>query len=177
MCSSDLPDSDAFFVYPDTHVIYTIDDDGNMADEGRVIGTNLFKLDYPIINYEVGDRALTEVRDGIRWLKDIKGRSNDLVLHADGTESSAIELMKIPNGITGIAQFRYVQTSTSAMRILLVRDARDHTHTDEQIERFFEEKVEELYGRHEFDLSFEWYDEIPPDETGKMRCFVRLVEQ
>ena len=36
----------------------------------------------------------------------------------------------------------------------------------------YEKKVEELYGRPEYRLVFEWMDEIPPDENGKMRCFI-----
>lgn len=172
-CAVRLPGMDAFYVYSDTHVLNIVDDEGNLANEGRIIGTTLYKFDYPIINYEVGDRATSQMRDGLRYITSILGRSNDLVLHEGGTETSATELMKIPNGIDGISQFRYVQDSTSAMTIMLVKDPRPNTSTKEQIEAFFTAKVEELYGKPEFALSFAWMDEIPPDENGKMRCFIR----
>ncbi len=172
-CAVRLPGMDAFYVYSDTHVLNIVDDEGRLANEGRIIGTTLFKYDYPIVNYEVGDRATSEMRDGLRYITSILGRSNDLVLHEDGTETSATELMKIPNGIDGVSQFRYVQESTSLIRVLLVKDPRPQTSSKEQIEEFFSHKVEELFGRPEFELSFEWLDEIPPDKNGKMRCFLR----
>ena len=45
----------------------------------------------------------------------------------------------------------------------------------EEIEEFYSRKVEELYGKPEYKLVFEWMDEIPPDENGKMRCFICRV--
>ena len=175
-CAVRLPGSDHYYIYSDTHVLNLIDEDGNLADEGKVIGTTLYKRDFPIINYEIGDTATSETIDGVRYLKTIKGRTNDMVKHADGTETSATELMKIPNGITGIAQFRYVQTGLDEIHILLVRDEGDDRYSKEDIEKYFGEKIEKLYGKPEYKLVFEWMDEIPPDENGKMRCFIRRVE-
>ena len=172
-----LPESDDYYIYSDTHALNIIDDEGKLADDGNVIVTTLYKYDYPIINYEVGDRALSETREGVRYLKRIMGRTNDLVQHANGTESSATELMKIPNGITGISQFRYIQESIDEISILLVRDPGDNKRTNEEIEAFFSGKIEELYGYPEYKLNFCWMDEIPPDENGKMRCFICKVKK
>lgn len=174
-CAVRLPGSDLFYIYSDTHVLNLIDEDGKLSDEGRVIGTTLYKRDFPIINYEIGDTAVSVTIEGVRYIKTIKGRTNDMVKHADGTETSATELMKIPNGITGIAQFRYVQTAPDEIHILLVKDPGDSSHTEEEIEEFYSRKVEELYGRPEYRLVFEWMDEIPPDANGKMRCFICKV--
>ena len=167
-----LPGSDAFYIYSDTHVLNIVDDEGNLAEEGRVIGTTLYKFDYPIINYEVGDRATCEYRYGMRYITRILGRTNDLVKHANGVETSATELMKIPNGTTGIAQFRYVQESLDSITVMLVKDGDASAPGKADIEDFFVRAVDELYGGHEYDLRFEWLDEIPPDENGKMRCFI-----
>lgn len=175
-CAVRLPGSDNFYIYSDTHVLNTVDENGRLSDEGRVIGTTLYKFDFPIINYEIGDTATTEVIDGLRYIKTIKGRTNDMVKHADGTQTSATELMKIPNGITGIAQFRYVQNAIDEISILLVKDPMNNTYSREDIEAFFEKKVEDLYGRPEYRLRFEWMDEIPPDQNGKMRCFICNVK-
>ena len=175
-CAVRLPGEDRFYIYSDTHVLNLIDDDNNLADEGRVIGTTLYKKDFPIINYEIGDTATSETIDGVRYLKTIKGRTNDMVKHADGTETSATELMKIPNGITGVAQFRYVQTAIDEIKILLVKDPGVRDVSKEDIEAFYNRKVEELYGKPEYKLTFEWMDEIPPDENGKMRCFICNVD-
>ena len=175
-CAVRLPGSDEYYIYSDTHVLNLVDDNDELADEGRVIATTLYKFDFPIINYEVGDRATSHSREGVRYISRIMGRTNDMVKHADGTETSATELMKIPNGITGISQFRYIQESIDEISILLVRDPREKTVTKEDIEQFFRRKTEELYGRPEYKLDFRWMDEIPPDENGKMRCFICKVD-
>ena len=176
-CAVRLPNSDEYYIYSDTHVLNLINDEGKLDDEGSVIATTLYKFDYPIINYEVGDKAVSETREGVRYLKRIKGRTNDLVQHANGTETSATELMKIPNGITGISQFRYVQESLDEISILLVKDPGDTKYSKEDIEQFFSKKVEDLYGYPEYKLNFCWMDEIPPDENGKMRCFICKVKK
>lgn len=175
-CAVRLPGNDEYYIYSDTHVLNLIDDEGALTDEGRVIATTLYKFDFPIINYEVGDRATSLDREGVRYLKRIMGRTNDLVKHADGTETSATELMKIPNGITGISQFRYIQRSMDKISILLVKDPGDKGPDKEEIEAFFAKKIEELYGRPEYELDFQWMEEIPPDENGKMRCFICEVK-
>lgn len=171
-CAVKLPGSDVFYVYNDTHVLNIVDDENRLADEGRLIGTALYKKDFPIINYEIGDTATSEMRDGVRYIKTIKGRTNDLVQHADGVETSAAELYKIFHGSDGVAQFRFVQDRIDEFRILLVKDPINTKTTREDIEKFVTEKIEALYGDSEYRLRFEWMDEIPPDENGKMRCFV-----
>ena len=65
-----------------------------------------------------------------------------------------------------------LDSSRSDVNILLVADPSDHSHTKGDIEQFFSKKVEELYGYPEYRLDFRWMDEIPPDQNGKMRCFI-----
>jgi len=176
-CAVRLPGMDDFYVYSDTHVLNIHDDDDNLADEGRIIATTLFKRDFPVINYEVGDMATSVTKDGLRFIKTIKGRTNDLVKHADGSESSAAELYKIFHGSEGVAQFRYVQDALDEISILLVKDPMNKTVTKEDIEKYVSEKIEKLYGYPEFKLNFKWMDMIPPDANGKMRCFVCNVKE
>ena len=169
-CIIQVPGAELYYINSDTHVVNIYDEEQHLADEGKVIITTLFKKDFPIINYEIGDRASSVMVDGVRYIKNIKGRVNDLVRHEHSDETSALELMKIPNGIVGIAQFRYIQESYHDMRIQLVKDPANNAHTKEEIEDFFQKKMADLFGE-EFQLHFDWLDVIPPDENGKMRCF------
>ena len=57
-----------------------------------------------------------------------------MVRHENGEETSVLELRKITNGITGIAQFRVTQESYHDMRVELVRDPMDTAYTKEEIE-------------------------------------------
>ncbi|MCD8124680.1 MAG: hypothetical protein LUE23_06550 [Lachnospiraceae bacterium] len=171
-----LPGADLFYVHSDTHVVNIYDDDNQLADDGRVIVTTLFKKDFPFINYEIGDRASTVTLDGVRYIKSIQGRVNDLVKHENGPETSALYLMKIPNGITGIAQFKFIQETWHTVRIQLVADPDNHAHTRAEIEDFIAQKMAELFG-DEFRLIFDWMDVIPPDRNGKMRCFACEISE
>ena len=179
-CGIKVPGSDVYYIPRDTHAINLIDDDGNLTDNGHVIITTLYKRDFPIINYDVGDTATFENRGGVNYIKTIIGRTNDMVKHRDGTLTSATELYKIPNSITGVAQFRYVQNTIDDIDILLVYDPKEKKNTKEDIEKHFTDKINDLYGmkdgKPEYQLHYKWMDEVPPDVNGKMRCFICNVK-
>ena len=56
------------------------------------------------------------------------------------------------------------------MLIQLAADPNNTTKTREENEKYFIESVQKLYG-DEFNIRIEWMDIIPPDVTGKQRCF------
>ena len=170
-CLVKRPGNDYYDACNDTHVVNIYNDDNQLSNDGKVILTTLYKHDFPIINYDVGDIASSYVKDGIRYVTKIHGRLNDMVKHENGDQTSVLELRKIPNGITGIAQFRYVQDSFHDLRVELVRDPQDMTYSNEEITDFFMKKLTALYG-DEFRIHIEWLDVIPPDPNGKLRCFI-----
>lgn len=171
-CIIKRPGNDHYDICNDTHVVNIYDLEGKLSDNGRVIITTLFKTDFPIINYDIGDEASSYVKDGIRYVTKIHGRLNDMVKHENGDETSVLELRKIPNNITGIAQFRYVQESYHDLRVELVRDPQDTKYSQDEITAFFRERLTQLYG-DEFRIHIVWLDVIGPDPNGKLRCFVR----
>lgn len=175
-CLVKRPGNDYYDGCNDTHVINIYNEQGRLADNGRVILTTLYKLDFPIINYDIGDIASSYTKNGIRYVTRIHGRLNDMVKHENGEDTSVLELRKIPNGITGVAQFRYVQESYHDLRVELVRDPQDTTYSEEQITKFFLDKLHALYG-DEFRIRIEWLEVIPPDPNGKLRCFVCNVKE
>lgn len=174
-CATKRPGKKYFDICNDTHVINIYDEKNQLADNGKMILTPLFKKDFPIINYEIGDIASSFTRDGIRYIKTIHGRLNDMVKHENGEETSVLELRKITNGITGIAQFRFVQESYHDIRVELVRDPKDTTYTNEEIESYFLERLHQIYA-DEFRFQIDWMDVIPPDPNGKLRCFVCTIK-
>ena len=152
-----------------------LDQENNLADEGRIVVTSLYKHTYPLINYETLDIGSSYVEDGLRYFTTIHGRMNDLVKHEKDADSSALQLMRIANHTVGLSQFRFVQKTYHDMLIQLVRDQMNETFTNEEIEQHFVAEVQKLYGE-EFDIKIEWLDELPPEKTGKQRCFVCEVE-
>ena len=175
-CIIKAPGKDYYDICNDTHVVNIYDDQARLADNGKVILTPLYKTDFPIINYDIGDMASSFTKEGIRFITKIHGRLNDMVKHEKGESTSVLELRKIPNGITGIAQFRYVQDSYHDLRVELVRDPKDTTYTNEEIDRSFRKRLQELYG-DEFRIEIRWLDVIPPDPNGKLRCFVCNIKE
>ena len=174
-CVTKRPGNDYYDICNDTHVVNIYDENNQLADNGRMILTTLYKKDFPIINYDIGDIASSYTKEGIRYITKIHGRLNDMVKHEHGPDTSVLELRKISNGISGIAQFRFVQESYHDMRVELVRDPKDSTYTDRQIEDFFRERLSVIYG-DEFRITIQWMDVIPPDPNGKLRCFVCQVK-
>lgn len=170
-CIVKYPGKDFFYVVNDIAVANVYNEKNELSDNGRVILTTLFKKSFPIINYDVGDDVESYVKDGLRYFIKINGRLNDLVKHENGVESSAYHLMKISNGTVGIAQYRFIQESYHDMLIQLAADPHNTTKTKEENELYFINSVKKLFG-DEFRIRVEWMDIIPPDVTGKQRCFV-----
>ena len=100
---------------------------------------------------------------------------NDLVKHEGGADSSALQLMRIANHTVGLSQFRFIEETYHDMKIQLVADPYNKSMTKEEIEDRFITEVTKLYG-DEFKITIEWLDELPPEKTGKQRCFVCNVK-
>lgn len=174
-CIVKYPGDDFFYVMNDIAVANVYDQNNQLADKGKLILTTLYKKRFPIINYDVGDLTESYVKDGLRYFTAIQGRMNDLVKHEGGIESSALELMKIANHTVGLAQFRFIQESYHDLYVQLSPDPNNTSKSREEIENHFIQSVKKLYGE-EFKLRIEWMDILPPDETGKQRCFVCHVK-
>lgn len=170
-CIVKYPGDDFFYVINDIAVANVYDENNRLANDGRLILTTLYKDTFPIINYDVGDYVESYVKDGLRYFTNIQGRVNDLVKHEGGADSSAYHLMKIANGTVGLAQFRFVQESYHDMLIQLAPDPNNTSKSREEIEEHFISSVKKLFG-DEFNIRIEWMDILPPDATGKQRCFV-----
>lgn len=162
------------YVANDIAVANVYNDKDELADDGRIVVTSLYKTTYPIINYETGDLGKSFIKDGVRYFTDITGRMNDLVRHEDGTDTSASELMIIAYHTTGLSQFRFTEETYHDMLIQLVEEPFNGSMSREAIEQTFVSEVKKLFG-DEFKIRIEWLDELPPDRTGKMRCFVCKV--
>ncbi|MBQ8007621.1 MAG: hypothetical protein IJ245_08345, partial [Lachnospiraceae bacterium] len=159
----------------DIAVANVYNDKNELADEGRIIASSLYKTSYPVINYETGDLAKSYVKDGIRYFTDITGRMNDLVKHENGVDSSAVDLMMIANHADCVSQFRFTQESYHDLLVELVADSFSKNVNKELAEEQIIGEINERFG-DEFNIRIEWLDELPPEKTGKLRCFVCNVK-
>lgn len=166
-----FPGNDFYYVANDMAVANVYNKENQLADEGRIIVTSLYKHTFPLINYETMDLGKSYVKDGIRYFTEIQGRMNDLVKHENGADSSALMLMRIANHTVGLSQFRFTQESYHDMLIQLVPDPYNTSKTKEEIEQHFIKSVQDLYG-DEFAIHIEWLPVIEAEHTGKQRCFI-----
>ncbi|MBQ6624107.1 MAG: phenylacetate--CoA ligase family protein [Mogibacterium sp.] len=169
-----LPGNDFYYVANDIAVANVYNEQNELADDGRIVITSLYKTTYPIINYETLDLGKSYVKDGLRYFTKIEGRMNDMVKHENGVESSALMLMRIANKTVGLSQFRFIEETYHDMLIQLAPDPNNTSMTQDEIADYFIKSVHEVYG-DEFNVRVEWMDVLPPDETGKQRCFVCKV--
>lgn len=171
-----LPGADEFYINSDTHVCNIYDENWKPSDDGMAVVTPLFKTDLPIINYTTYDRMETDQRQGIRFVKKLLGRMNDVIRHKDGsvTEWGNLEVVVNYASDLDIVQSRFIQESYDLIRIQLVQGS-DSQLTREEIERRFTEAFSPVLN-NEFQFEYEWMDEIPSDPNGKLRMIVSKVK-
>ncbi|MBR0373977.1 MAG: hypothetical protein IJH91_05580 [Mogibacterium sp.] len=170
-----FPGNDFYYVANDIAVANVYDDNNQLADDGRLILTTLYKKDYPLINYDVLDLVKSYTKDGLRYFTKIEGRMNDLIKHENDGDSSALMLYRMANKVVGLSQFRFIEEDYHHMTIQLVPDPQNTSMTRDEIEDHFRKSMQKEYG-DEFEVKIEWLDVLEPDETGKQRCFVCKVK-
>lgn len=145
------------------------DTPADIGEYGRIIVTDLFNYNMPIIRYDTGDVAKAILdQDGIMRFEHIEGRKMDIVFDANGNlmSSFVIYTMFYPF-YSLLKQYQFIQTGKKEYLIKLnIHD--EFPFEDELIESF---KIE--FG-DEADIKIEYVDEIPPLASGKRKKVVNL---
>lgn len=171
-CVIRLPHKDEYQVNSDTHVVNIYDAElKNPADCGPAVITPLFKTDLPIINYVSGDSMDTYMKAGLRFVKSIQGRMNDVVKHRDGSVTEWGNVAVIMNWIREIIQYRMVQEDYENITLMMVLDPAVDESKKPELEAVLTDKLGTLL-KGEFNFKYEWYEEIPSDANGKLRILV-----
>jgi phenylacetate-coenzyme A ligase PaaK-like adenylate-forming protein len=165
-----LPGKDYYAVHNDSFVVNVIDDEGKLARRGRVIITPLFKTDLPLINYEVGDRAVMRTSQGVHFITEVEGRLNDYFRYEDGRVTSFFEVTPVIAHCPDILQIRFIQKSWDLIHVQIVRD-QEAKMTEAQLEEYLVTSLNRIF-KKPFSFEFEWMQVIPPDPNGKLRMIV-----
>lgn len=169
-CMLRLPGKDYYAVHNDSFVVNVVDDNGRLAREGHIVVTPLYKLDIPLINYQVGDQAVMRTNQGVHFITHVKGRSNDYFRYEDGRVTSFFEVTPVIAHCPDFLQIRFIQKSYDLIHVQAVR-SKDAERTEEQLEQYLEENLNKIF-KKPFAFEFEWMDVIPPDKNGKLRMIV-----
>lgn len=170
-CMVKLFDSDEHVVHNDSFVVNVYDDNDELADEGKIVVTPLYKTDLPLINYVVGDRCVSEKRDGVRFIKSVQGRLNDFFRYSTGEVTTFFEIAPIIAHCDGILQIRFIQNSYEDIKIQCVFNDEKTDQTRQEVEEQLTADLQKKF-KHPFNIEYDWMDSIPPDENGKLRMIV-----
>ena len=169
-CMVKLFDSTEHVIHHDSFVVNLHDDEGNLADEGNVVVTPLFKTDMPLINYAIGDRATSETRNGVRFITSVQGRMNDFFKYENGNRTTFFEIAPIIAHSPDILQIRFIQEDWHRIRVQCVHN-KEYGNTTEEIEQRLTKELNDRF-KEPFAIEYEWMDSIPPDKNGKLRMIV-----
>ncbi len=169
-CLLRLPDSDHYVAHTDSFAVNIVDEDGKLADDGKLVITPLYKTDLPLINYSIGDKASSKVVDGVRVVTAIQGRMNDYFYYPDGSVTSFFEITPVIAHCADILQIRFIEETYEKIHVQIVRDD-NAKMSREEIEEYLSSNLNKIFKRP-FDFEFEWMDSIPPDKNGKLRMIV-----
>ena len=173
-CMVRLFDSREYVVHTDSFVVNMQDDEGNLSLDGNIVVTPLYKTDLPIINYSVGDKGTSEIRDGVRFVTSVQGRSNDFFRYESGEVTTFFEIAPIIAHMTDILQIRFIQESYDEITIQCVHNKKESDLTTDEIEATLTALNEKC--KHPFKISYVWMNDIPPEENGKLRMIVCKVK-
>ena len=169
-CMLRLPDKDYYVVHNDSFVVNVVDDEGQLTRQGRVIITPLYKTDLPLINYEVGDRAVMRTSQGVHFITNMEGRLNDYFRYEDGRVTSFFEVTPVIAHCPDILQIRFIQKTWDLIHVQIVRDEKAGM-SREQLEEYLVKSLNGIFKRP-FSFEFEWMQVIPPDKNGKLRMII-----
>ena len=162
--------SDAFVVN-----IYNADLTGP-AMKGMAVITPLFKTQMPLINYTSFDHMDTFEKNGLRFVRGIQGRMNDVIHHRDGSVTEWGNISGIVNYIPQIVQYRIVQEDYDRLEMYLVRNPDTPESGQEEIQAGLHEKLTAMFRDPSITIHYHWLNELPSDPNGKLRVIVSKVK-
>lgn len=173
-CMIRLPGTDEYIIHNDSFVVNIIDDEGRLANEGRIVITPLYKTDLPLINYSIGDKGTCRVENGVRFITSVQGRMNDYFRYVNGEVTSFFEVTPVIAHCSDILQIRFIEETYELIHVQIVRDDKAQM-SREEIENYLETNLNKIFKRP-FKFRFEWMNSIPPDKNGKLRMIICNVQ-
>ena len=156
-------------------VIEIIDGSGNPAPlgtAGEIVVTHLATGDFPFVRYRTGDvGALAAERcpcgRGLPLIKEIQGRTTDLVVASDGTLMHALALIYEIRALPGIERFKIVQHDRTRTDVMLVPGP----GYEETLHAVIRDAFRRRLG-NAVQVNVKTMDSIPADANGKYRYVV-----
>lgn len=167
-------------IWPEVGIIEVYDDNNltrlDPGLTGKLVCTGIFNEDMPLIRYEVGDRGSISPQtpsksDQIQlpYLGSIEGRSNDILLTADGREVFWIN--PIFYGLP-LVEAQVIQNSIRDIEIKFVPD----TDFKDSIKLEIRNRLQQVLG-DEVNIQFNQVDRIPRGPNNKFKPVINNIQQ
>lgn len=165
------PGSNKYLLFDDACIVNVYNDNNELAEEGRVILTTLYKYRFPLINYDLRD-IVTINKEDRRYLDVIKGRANDRIKYKDGSFSDWIQLWHIFSQRQCIYQVRLIQRNFDVLECEMV--IKEGTNVD-ALKKELHDEMQEKVLKGRIALVINTVDNIPAESSGKVRMVVSYV--
>ena len=160
----------------DTHIVNVVDEYSKLAKKGKMLLTNLNFLKYPIINYDIGDKAEVFEENGVEYISQIHGRSNDWIELEDGRRYDYHPFYRAFEGENDVLHFRVIQEDYHKIRIQLVGRPAMQKENQSIIEQRVIQQLKKVIADYDIEYFFDWCDSIQPDQNGKTRFIVSKIK-
>jgi len=165
-------------VLADAVIVETLDAAGRpvpAGEPGEIVITDLYSHEAPFIRYATGDIAiLSDRRCGcgrvLPLLERIEGRSNDVIVAADGRTINSLALIYAVREVEGIERFRITQKTTTSFHVQVVRNTSFSPDSEEHIRTNWSRLL-----RSAITVTFEYAAELPLERSGKFRHVVSEI--
>jgi phenylacetate-CoA ligase len=159
-------------------VVELLDANGHpVADDmpGEITVTHMATRDFPFVRYRTGDVAVRGTAPcrcgrGLPLLQEIRGRTTDFVVAADGTVMHGLALIYILRDLRGIEAFKITQESLQRTVVQLVAGPEFDRGSVGAVTAAFRRRLGESV-----EVPVEFVDRIPAEKSGKFRYVVSRV--
>lgn len=162
----------------ENHILEVLDPRGQPVapgDYGEAVITGLTSFAQPFIRYRTGDivqatDALCEQGRGLHVLGEVKGRTTDFIVRADGTIMHALALIYVLRAVPGIQEFKVIQHDITTVEAQVVRSSGWQPQGATAIVAGIQARLGE-----QVRVEVKLVDAIPPERSGKHRYVVSHV--
>jgi phenylacetate-CoA ligase len=159
-------------------VVEIVDERGEplpAGQAGEIVVTHLATHDFPFVRYRTGDIGVLDDRRcpcgrGLPLLREVRGRSTDFVVAADGTRMHGLALIYVLRERPEVRAFKIVQETRQRLRVQVVPAAGWSASVEEAIRDALRARL----GRAT-QVEVELTDSIPAERSGKYRYVVSHV--
>jgi phenylacetate-CoA ligase len=161
-------------------VVEILDEEGCAVPAGRpgeIVVTHLATADLPFVRDRTGDVGVMQAEPcpcgrGLPVLKEIQGRTSDLVVASDGTVMHGLALIYAVRELPGIDRFKIIQHDLQNTGVLLVPADGFDPACEGRIRADFRRRL-----GADVSVSVELVESIPNEASGKFRYVVSKALQ